>query len=50
MVPLLDEFPRDDDPTYIYTVMPLLCPYFFIEEVIDFMKRVLEVRHDPRTG
>lgn len=54
-VPLLDEFPEDDDPTYIYVVMPLLRPYYLPElfvkqEVVDFIKQVLEVRDNPRTG
>lgn len=49
-VPLLDEFPEDDDPTYIYVVMPLLRPFdlpefFSVEEVVDFIRQVLEVRN-----
>ena len=50
-VPLLDEFPKNDDPTCIYMVMPLLRPYYlpelFVKEVVDFMKQVLEDRTVP---
>ncbi|OCB92239.1 hypothetical protein A7U60_g346 [Sanghuangporus baumii] len=46
-IPLLDEFADDGDPTTIYMVMPLLRPYdlpefFAVEEVVDFMRQVLE--------
>ena len=49
-VPLLDEFQDDTDSSYLYIVMPLLQPYnfpefFSVDEVVDFIKQLLEVRH-----
>ncbi|KAL5513775.1 hypothetical protein ACEPAH_4176 [Sanghuangporus vaninii] len=45
--PLLDVFPDDDDPSYVYIVMPLLRPYdlppfFSVDEVVEFVRQILE--------
>lgn len=48
-VPVLDIFPDGDDPAISYMVMPLLRlidepPFDLVEELIDFVDQLLEVR------
>ncbi|KAL5536269.1 hypothetical protein ACEPAF_90 [Sanghuangporus sanghuang] len=46
-VPLLDVFPDDSEPSYVYIVMPLLRPFdlplfFSVDEVVEFVRQLLE--------
>lgn len=48
-VPILDHFPSEESPELSFIVMPFLRaiddpPFYFVDEVIDFVDQVLEVR------
>ena len=51
-VPVLDLFQDDDDPSISYLIMPFLRlidrpPFDLVEEVVDFVDQILEVRGRP---
>ena len=52
-VPLLDCFVNDKDDTQAFIVMPILRrfdspPFISVEEVVDFLRQILEVRAHNR--